>query len=496
MLLTIVVVAAIVSLACSFSFGLSRPLANIRARNFVSMGSSSDNIVQSASAIVVLPPSPGILRTVMKFGGSSLATADRVTYVAQLIAKHYELGYRPTVVCSAMGKTTNALLTAGDQALKGEVNAEVVRALHISAADELGLPQSVKDTINAMVTELEKLLEGIRCIGELTPRTKDYLVSFGERMSVRIMAATLNKMNVPSQAFDSWTLGMHTTSEFGNAEIKEETYDKMKGLMSKLDTDLVPIVTGFIGHDDDGRITTLGRGGSDLTATVIGTATGVDEIQVRKDIDSNPYTLSIHLINTLPTYLPLFRCRSTSSHPTLLSLTLIPTLPHEHQPTPTGMERRGRHHDHRSAFGQGSHPCDSCHVRGSRRIGVFWCGSIASHCHATRHPIADPRASKELVQSLGSRDGHHDGTRQIIDLSHRDHFEKQCPIGRYCQYTHAWAIRFLSRSVSLLSRVRNLGGCDCIIGSITVTDVGQETSSEGHPQIIEQIEPICRNDCF
>jgi aspartate kinase len=221
----------------------------------------------------------------MKFGGSSLATAERVTYVAKLIKKHVEQGYRPMIVCSAMGKTTNGLLTAGDFALKGTVSTDSLRTLHLTTADELGLPPATKDMINSMMTELEKLLEGIRCIGELTPRTKDYLVSFGERISVRIVAATLNKMGVPAQAFDSWTLGMKTTSEFGNADVKEETYEAMKGLVSKIDNNLVAVVTGFIGHDDDGRITTLGRGGSDLTATVLGTAAGVDEIQVWKDVD-------------------------------------------------------------------------------------------------------------------------------------------------------------------------------------------------------------------
>lgn len=221
----------------------------------------------------------------MKFGGSSLATAERVTYVAKLIKKHVEQGYRPMIVCSAMGKTTNGLLTAGDFALKGTVSTDSLRTLHIATADELGLPASTKEMIHTMMTELEKLLEGIRCIGELTPRTKDYLVSFGERISVRIVAATLNKMGVPAQAFDSWTLGMMTTSEFGNADVKEETYEAMKGLVAKIDDNLVAVVTGFIGHDDNGRITTLGRGGSDLTATVLGTAAGVDEIQVWKDVD-------------------------------------------------------------------------------------------------------------------------------------------------------------------------------------------------------------------
>lgn len=143
---------------------------------------------------------------------------------------------------------------------------------------------------------------GIKLIGELTPRTLDTLVSFGERLAVRLVAATLNKYNIPSQYFDSWTIGMRTTSEFTNAEVKDETYGLMREKLNKLDNSIVPVITGFIGesllfiidllvteglvgHDENGRITTLGRGGSDLTATVVGAAVPVDEIQVWKDVD-------------------------------------------------------------------------------------------------------------------------------------------------------------------------------------------------------------------
>lgn len=148
----------------------------------------------------------------------------------------------------------------------------------------------------------------MKYIGELSPRTKDVLVSFGERLSVRIVSSTLNKLGVPSQSFDSWVLGMATSSEFGNAEVDEnysmplmqisdwlivyflkqvleETYSNIKTTLSKIDSMIVPVVTGFIGRDAKGRITTLGRGGSDLTATVIGAAAGVDEVQVWKDVD-------------------------------------------------------------------------------------------------------------------------------------------------------------------------------------------------------------------
>jgi aspartate kinase len=189
-----------------------------------------------------------------------------------------------------------------------QVYIDSLRTLHIATAHTLGLSQQTVDALEALLIEIEKLLEGVKYIGELTPRTRDLLgikymnaptlrtflmgtmlkpvVSFGERMSVRIMAGTLNKLGVPSQYFDAWTLGVRTTSNFGNADILEETYANVRTTLGKFDNQIVAVVTGFIGHDSQGRITTLGRGGSDLTATCLGASVGADEIQVWKDVVS------------------------------------------------------------------------------------------------------------------------------------------------------------------------------------------------------------------
>jgi hypothetical protein len=199
-------------------------------RESLRMTATAVNLSEVGNDIVILPSETGIVKIVMKFGGSSLATPERVTYVARLIKKHVEQGYKPMIVCSAMGKTTNSLISAGDFALSGQVYVEALRTMHINTINTLELSPVTVVQIDELLEELSKLLEGIKYIGELTPRTKDALVSFGERMSVRIVAATLNKMGVPAQAFDSWTLGMRTTSEFGNAEVKEETYANVKSI--------------------------------------------------------------------------------------------------------------------------------------------------------------------------------------------------------------------------------------------------------------------------
>jgi aspartate kinase len=99
------------------------------------------------------------------------------------------------------------------------------------------------------------------------------------------MAGRLNQIGVPAQAFDAWDMGIFTDSNFGDAKLLPSTEESIQKAFARLDPNVVAVVTGFIGHDPTGKITTLGRGGSDLTATAIGAALGLDEIQVWKDVD-------------------------------------------------------------------------------------------------------------------------------------------------------------------------------------------------------------------
>lgn len=140
--------------------------------------------------------------------------------------------------------------------------------------------------VEHLLTECEQMLTGVKMIQELSPKSLDQLVSYGERCSVRIMAARLNQIGVPAQSFDSWDVGIETDSNFGDARLLP-SYEKsvQNAFGNRIDPGTVAVVTGFIGQDDNGKITTLGRGGSDLTATAIGAALKLDEIQVWKDVD-------------------------------------------------------------------------------------------------------------------------------------------------------------------------------------------------------------------
>jgi aspartate kinase len=122
-------------------------------------------------------------------------------------------------------------------------------------------------------------------LGELSSRTRDRIVSYGERMSGRMVAANLCKTGVSAKQIESWDLGLRTTSNFGDASVLDECWPEVGKSVNAIDEGVVGVITGFIGKDAEGCITTLGRGGSDLTATLVSAAAGFDEAQVWKDVD-------------------------------------------------------------------------------------------------------------------------------------------------------------------------------------------------------------------
>ena len=221
--------------------------------------------------------------TVMKFGGSSVANAERIKHVASIIKAYKDK--KPVVVLSAMGDTTDHLLDAADKAVTGIVDISGVAKLHEDTAQELGVDIQ---SIELLLGELKQLLTGISMLKELTKRTRDYLVSFGERMSVRMMAEYLNKDGINAKFYDAWDIGFISDSNYMAAELLDETWSAIPASLTAYrdgKDSAIPIVTGFIAKDKSGSITTLGRGGSDLTATMIGAAMHADEVQTWKDVD-------------------------------------------------------------------------------------------------------------------------------------------------------------------------------------------------------------------
>lgn len=197
----------------------------------------------------------------MKFGGSSLANAERIDHVANLIKDRTnpppnedgspsdENPVRPrAVICSAMGKTTNSLLAAGEMALEGRVDIEALRTLHLGTCSTFDLPERTRNDVEKLLNECEDMLNGVRLIQELSPKSLDQLVSYGERCSVRIMAARLNQLGVPAQAFDAWDVGVFTDDTYGDAKLLPDTIASIKDRFEgRVDPNVVAVVTGFIG---------------------------------------------------------------------------------------------------------------------------------------------------------------------------------------------------------------------------------------------------------
>ena len=220
-------------------------------------------------------------RVVMKFGGSSLATAAAMSRAADHVmaeARH------PMVVLSALGGVTDLLLQAADEARVGGDPDPILDAIHSRhrriIADLALDPMLLGDLEHRM----QQLVRGIALLRELSPRVRDAFVSLGERMSVRLFAALLQRRGRAALAYRAWELGMLTTRRFGSAEPLPECASALRSAMETLAPGVIPVVTGFIARALDAEITTLGRGGSDYSAALLGAAAGVEEIQIWTDV--------------------------------------------------------------------------------------------------------------------------------------------------------------------------------------------------------------------
>ncbi|MDR2543134.1 MAG: aspartate kinase [Treponema sp.] len=219
---------------------------------------------------------------VMKFGGSSVADASRIRHVTDIVQT--QLDRKPVLLLSAMGDTTDHLLEAGSLAIKdGKTEITHIEKLHLATMKNLNIP---KEEIKSLLDELIRLLSGISLIKELSPMTKDYLVSFGERLSVRIVAAYLKSIGINAKAFDAWEMGFLSNSNYTQGELLKESWDLIPAkVLPQIKGNVLPVITGFLAKDDKGNITTLGRGGSDLSATMIAAACKAEEVQIWKDVD-------------------------------------------------------------------------------------------------------------------------------------------------------------------------------------------------------------------
>ncbi len=231
----------------------------------------------------------------MKFGGTSVSDGVRMKHVAELAKKYRDQGNEVVLVTSALSGVTDALLkNAKDASETGKTStvkefiADLTMQHHNAAHEAIGLPgiiENVTKELDQRIEELEKALIGICYLGELTARSIDYISSYGERLAAPILSGSLNSMLVNSCSFTGGEAGIITTDDYGNARPLEESYSLIKERIEPLLSDSIPVVCGFIAESEAGIITTLGRGGSDFTASIVGAAVKANEIWLWKEVD-------------------------------------------------------------------------------------------------------------------------------------------------------------------------------------------------------------------
>lgn len=232
---------------------------------------------------------------VMKFGGSSVADAERLQRVADLVVAARTL--RPCVVLSAMGKTTNALFAAARAARDGDLdealghvagpfaNAENTGRVLLRQARS-GIANTRLEAIDAMRREIEVLLRGVTLLRELTPRTTDAIVAYGERLSTCLLVMLLEERGVPVAYVDARTV-LRTDDRFGCANPLRPVIAPLvaERLVPALLADQIVVTEGYVGATAQGFTTTLGRGGSDWSAALLGEALRADEVQIWTDVE-------------------------------------------------------------------------------------------------------------------------------------------------------------------------------------------------------------------
>jgi bifunctional aspartokinase / homoserine dehydrogenase 1 len=227
---------------------------------------------------------------VLKFGGTSVGTPDTIKGLLQILKDYYQRGERFTVVFSAFSKVTDTLIEMATKASKGDEHyrdvLEKVRARHFAAIEQLLEPANrppVEAHIAANFESLANVLQGIFLLHEVSARSLDFVVSFGERNAAFIIAHAMRQAGIPTEFLDARDV-VRTDAHFGAARVDfDETNRRVQAHYAAHPQ--VQSVTGFIGSTPDGITTTLGRGGSDYTAAILGAALHAAAIEIWTDVD-------------------------------------------------------------------------------------------------------------------------------------------------------------------------------------------------------------------
>jgi aspartate kinase len=233
------------------------------------------------------------MRFLMKFGGTSVADAQCIRNVVDILEKHHKAGDELAVVVSAQRGVTDQLIeitsklptAKDDTAIEPLIQAFGKR--HMTTL-EGAAPDYVAETgavIEDRLISLQNILFAVYNLRELTPRSKDYIISFGERMIAPIVSAALRQRGIPSSVIDGCDAGILTTPQHGESTALLESDDRIKKRITPLLGKEIPVIMGFMGCTRNGVVTTLGRSGSDYSASIIGAGVDADEIWIWTDVD-------------------------------------------------------------------------------------------------------------------------------------------------------------------------------------------------------------------
>ncbi len=235
------------------------------------------------------------MRLVLKYGGTSISSATDIQAIANyvnLLSKHNET----VIVCSAISGTTDDLIEISQSIKKENKNKAEQLALKIINRHKQLAKQTIKkstirkkllEKLDIDFQELVALIEGMVLLGEVTPRSMDYLISFGERLSIKLISFAINDIGKKSISLTGKEVGIVTDSNFGESKPLMDTtrLRVSKTIDFQFSKKTIPVIGGFAGADQHGHVTTFGRGGSDYTATIIGSCIKADEIWLMSDID-------------------------------------------------------------------------------------------------------------------------------------------------------------------------------------------------------------------
>ncbi|MDI9633430.1 MAG: aspartate kinase [Methanolinea sp.] len=229
----------------------------------------------------------------MKFGGTSVADGGSVSRVVDIVESCYRAGNEVAVVVSAQRGVTDQLIAIAEELANAPGPDEIeqfINSLRVrhgrvlleaapDYADEVGI------ALEEQLDNLENILSAVHNLRELTPRSRDYILTFGERLNSLVVSAALRQRGIPTAVLDGCEAGIVTTPTHGEAVAIPASEQKIKSRVLPLLASTVPVIMGFMGCTEKGIVTTLGRSGSDYTAALVGAAIDADEIVIWTDVD-------------------------------------------------------------------------------------------------------------------------------------------------------------------------------------------------------------------